>query len=490
MIAVMFIIILAMTLPVVAALRGVLGKRVQALMLKSSPVIEAAPSTSDEAQEVAATTTPRVIRLDGESISAEADEARQAETRGSLSLFRRWWVYDAVGVTIVLVLWQLFFVAVGGDFGNLSGINLLIAGYLVVITVRYFVYAGQYKDRAIRAAQPPGWFRRWVIVGPEQLLRLFIHPRYSLYPLLFLVYLIFVAASTFFGWMFWAALTLLVVLMLRVHLAWLAGKGTNRRLLILRVFGRDKSTVLTFGAIRRYWGHIGSSFTIVDRSYIRYKYRGHSEIHIAVVLFACMAAIWLNGGAFYWNQVWGVSVALGVIIVLGYIVALVVMYFLAPRSFAASTPQIQDRLERLLRRPRGWDLSFKDLDMYCFDNTWRDAVAAFVDSTDVVLMDLRGYSDQNKGCEYEVDFLFDNLPINRIVFLVDRDNDMLPVEKLIRERWEHLKVDSPNLAVPDPAATVYNIKDQSTADVKGLINTLVADATGRYISKPQGSPDP
>jgi hypothetical protein len=439
------------------------------------------PPMSREAPEVAAPTTPRVMLLDGASISAEADEARRAETRHARSLFRRWWVYDAVSVTGVLALWQLFFWGVGGRYSNLSAINWLGVGYLIVISLRYALYVGQYKDRAIRGAKRNGWFRRWVAVGPEHLFRLFVHPRNALYPLLFIVYSIYVAASTFWGWWFWASLTLLVPMLLRLHLTRLARKTTIRRLLLLRVFGRDKSTILTFGAIRRYWQHIGPTYTVVDPSYLRYKYRGHSEHHIAIAFFSCIvwAAVF---GTPEFNAWWGIAVLLSVINILVYLAAIVVMYLRAPRSFAASTAQIRDRLQEFLRRPRRWDLSFKDLDMYCFDNTWQDAIAAFVDSADVVLMDLRGYSVQNKGCETEINYLFDNFPIDRIVFLIDNETDIRTIEKLVRGLWERLKLASPNLAVRDPVATVYDIKGQTAGDVKGLIDILVAAATRRQTA--------
>ena len=49
----------------------------------------------------------------------------------------------------------------------------------------------------------------------------------------------------------------------------------------------------------------------------------------------------------------------------------------------------------------------------CYDNTWKIAVAEFVSVANVVLMDLRGYSTNRKGCDYEVDLLLDQMPIAR-----------------------------------------------------------------------------
>lgn len=458
------IIILAVTMPVVALFRAVLVKRVQALMLRTSPATASVPSLLDEAQEVTTPTTPRVVRLDSASIAPEADAARQAETLPARSLFRRSCLYDAVAVTSLFALWY---------FNRSDPEILLVAAlFLILVSLRYALYAGKYKDQAIQSTAPHGWFRRWIGVAPEWIFRLLTHPRYAWYPLVLIAYLLYSAGQAVDGIEIWIAFWLIIPALLRVHIARLARKGTNRRLLILRVFGKDESTTLTFGAIRNFWQHIGSTFTVVDGAYIRYKYRSHSETQVEYAFFSCLAWISVFGTPEF-NDWWGISLLL----VLAYAVGCGIAYLRAPQSFATSATHIKERLQRFLHRPRRLDLTYKNLDMYCFDNTWKSAVAAFVAATDVVLMDLRGYSEQNKGCELEVNYLFDTTPINRIVFLVNGENNMQAVEDLVCTAWKRLHATSLNLATPDPVAKVYDIKDERRDDVRGLINTLVASAT-------------
>jgi hypothetical protein len=469
------IIALLITMPVIYVLRMVLGKRAQALMLKSSPKEGNTRVLSGEIADQVAKTTPKLLELDRESIDPNSDTVRHAQTRGSLHLFRRWIIYDAVGVAGVLSLWQLFFWSVGGEAKNLLPVNYVSGGFIVLLCIRYFVYAGNYKDKALTGAQKAGWFRRWILIAPEQIIKTLIHPKYSLYPLLALVALINAGFSSFYAWQLWAGMAVIAPLLLHLHVMKLANKAPNRRLLILRVFGRDANMDLTFGAIRRYWQHIGSTFTVVDPSYIRYKYRGHSENQISVIFFSCLAWAWIFGTPAF-NDWFYIGPIVGVIIVLGYIVAMIFMYLQAPHSFAKNRAQIDGRIEKFMQRPRRWDLSFKDLDMYCFDDTWEEAVSAFTESSDVVLMDLRGFSQQNKGCATEINFLFDTITLDRIVFLVDDENDAKAADEMIRDLWEKLKVGSPNLAITSPVATMFNIKGQNAEDVKGLINTLVTAA--------------
>jgi len=475
-----FIIVTFITLPAMTAMRAILGRRVAELMLKRSPTATAAMAA---VQEVPAPTVPTVRVVEAASPAAQTDDARHAQTQQARALFRRWCMLDLSGAALVFVLPALVYLVsespldtiIGfGDFG-LGG---WVALYMLVVSLRYVFYARQYRNQAIRAAKRVGFFRRWVTMVFEQLFKAFFHPRYAWFP--FAVFAMTVLWNSMFDWHSQlvfptVVLALAVHLGLRILVVRQAQTAANRRLLILRVFGRDANTELTFGALRRFWQHIGSSFTVVDRSYLGYKYRGHSEDHVAIVFFSCMpvAIIGLWSGNVPELEVWaGLGVMLGLMIILGYAVALAVLHIRAPRFFASDRSHIRTMLQGVLRRPRRWSLSFRELDMYCFDNTWRDAVAEFVAASDVVLMDLRGYSDTNKGCEYEVDFLFDSIPVDRITFLVDKGNDIQMVESLVMQRWEKLNKDSPNLKVRNPVITFYKSSNQGTADVRGLVNVL------------------
>lgn len=166
--------------------------------------------------------------------------------------------------------------------------------------------------------------------------------------------------------------------------------------------------------------------------------------------------------------------ALAFLIAIGYAVAMAVLYARAPRTFASDQSHVQQQLQGVLARPRRLSLAFRELDMYCFDNTWRLAVAEFVATADAVLMDLRGLSDDNKGCEFEINFLFDSVPVERIIFLVDERNRIEDVEQLLLRQWKMQRPGSPNLEPVVPAITIYRNRDGAAADVRGLANLLAA----------------
>ena len=66
---------------------------------------------------------------------------------------------------------------------------------------------------------------------------------------------------------------------------------------------------------------------------------------------------------------------------------------------------------------------FRINECYCHDTTWQAALAALVERSDVVLMDLRSFKSHNQGCRHELGVLSQAARINRVVVLTDGDTD-------------------------------------------------------------------
>ena len=60
---------------------------------------------------------------------------------------------------------------------------------------------------------------------------------------------------------------------------------------------------------------------------------------------------------------------------------------------------------------------------YCHDSTWKPALAALVQRSDVVLMDLRSFKSHNDGCRHELGVLARATHLARVVVLTDGDTD-------------------------------------------------------------------
>ena len=63
-------------------------------------------------------------------------------------------------------------------------------------------------------------------------------------------------------------------------------------------------------------------------------------------------------------------------------------------------------------------------EIYCHDTTWQLALAALVERSDRVLMDLRGFAAHNAGCRFEIGELARAAHLARAVLLVDASTDV------------------------------------------------------------------
>lgn len=74
------------------------------------------------------------------------------------------------------------------------------------------------------------------------------------------------------------------------------------------------------------------------------------------------------------------------------------------------------------------DGRFRVNECYCFDHTWQAALAALVARSDVVLMDLRGFHAENRGCLHELKVLSTAAGVRRVVVMYDGDTDRISAE--------------------------------------------------------------
>lgn len=504
-----------------------MSTRIQKLMLSESRDVGELPPLLDEREEIPASTQPKinVVSVDasghqtGPQKVSEARHAIAAETRKSTNTFFKKMLQQDMLASLGYVVYPM----IAGLVGNratppfeevLLAFGLPLIAIWVISSARLLVafLLGLYRGSTYRKPRGVRRFDRtrrsvWLILFGWFVVVL--HPVYGLVALCVAVatYGILLYDAQFISGLqfgaFFLAMAGHVFLIRKLYRK--QDTSENRRLLILRVFNMDRSAFLTFDFLLSYWRHFGSSFTVIDPAYLRYQYRGVSSRNVAVTFWtlygfqAFLPISWALFGAsllYYMDvdtfmfltrvfdlvdrvPIMGFIVAVPfaiVAVITGYLIAFVIIYRRAPEQFAKSSEQIKERINTLMRHPRKFDRTFKDLHIYCFDNTWRIAVAEFVTTADVVLMDLRGFSDERKGCEYEVDFLFDSIAINRIVFVLDAAAGSKAIEEatdLIFQRWEHLRQGSPNLNLVDPEAKIYTVSSQTSADVQNLADHLM-----------------
>jgi len=219
----------------------------------------------------------------------------------------------------------------------------------------------------------------------------------------------------------------------------------NYKLLILRVFNLESSTKFTFTGIWKYWKYIGSYLTVVDSSLLNLQKRkiwtNLIPILILVMLFETLLSLLLKT----------IGIELGVknssisylLITIGLVIYFIYSYKQLNQSFIGNQNDLDRYILQIKKRPVNILATFRGHPVRCFDNTWSYVVSEFVQIADVILMDLRGYSESNKGCQKEVNHLLNLVPISKVTFLVG-EGDLSKVKNLIDESCQNMSVTSPN----------------------------------------------
>ena len=87
---------------------------------------------------------------------------------------------------------------------------------------------------------------------------------------------------------------------------------------------------------------------------------------------------------------------------------------------------------------------FRVTEFFCHDDTWKRTLARLADDSDAVLMDLRGFSQANAGCVFEIHEIFNVVPLTRAVFAIDASTDQAFMRQTMENAWRQVKDRSPN----------------------------------------------
>lgn len=230
--------------------------------------------------------------------------------------------------------------------------------------------------------------------------------------------------------------------------------GLAPGLLVLRVFGLGQHTETLFHHIGRRWLSLGPLMTIIDATYARFEFGRRQALLLGITVIPAVLAASIHPGD---------GALIGFLAVTGacLYVPLLLGFFLfrwyrirheASRSLAALQNRMALEHSTLITR------QFKQGRLLCFGDFWQTALEKMIVWADVVLMDLRGFSSSNKGCEYELNFLLNRMRLDRVAFLVDASTDQVLLKASIERSWNALGPQSPNRNSAAPVVTIYEAK--------------------------------
>lgn len=158
--------------------------------------------------------------------------------------------------------------------------------------------------------------------------------------------------------------------------------------------------------------------------------------------------------------------------------------------FVGDGPRLTRRLAQLHAGPDP-DGRFRVDSVFCRDSSWRDAVIQLAARSDAVLMDLRGYGRDNKGCEWEIEQLLQHVPLQRVLLLVDTSTDLALLRATLDTAAAALDPASPNIgfrAGPVRLMTIGEASDRVAASICGLLLETTVRATSRISPAARQAP--
>jgi hypothetical protein len=148
------------------------------------------------------------------------------------------------------------------------------------------------------------------------------------------------------------------------------------------------------------------------------------------------------------------------------------------RRFINGPDTLEQRLRETEQR-RDVDGRFRVADFFCHDDTWQMVLGRLEKDSDVVLMDLRGFSRNNRGCVFEIKELLDGMLLRHIVFVVDRTTDERFLAQVFAAAWATVTKASPNWNDPAPLVRLYRFDGHVGQNIPALV-AVVASAGMRH----------
>lgn len=209
-----------------------------------------------------------------------------------------------------------------------------------------------------------------------------------------------------------------------------ARKLAPRRLLLLRVFALGKHSERLFDVVRAHWLRIGGMTLIAGPDLISSTFEPHE-------FFRFLAGD--AGGGFVTDEA-----------------------------------DLNRRVAQLDSRPDP-DGRYRVDEFFCRTNTWRPTMRALAARSDAVLMDLRGFTQENEGCLFELGELLNLVDLERIVLVIDRDTHRDFLSWALHDRWSRLSGESINRKYSAPQVCIVEVpKTLTTRAIRRLLSQLYA----------------
>jgi len=95
---------------------------------------------------------------------------------------------------------------------------------------------------------------------------------------------------------------------------------------------------------------------------------------------------------------------------------------------------------------------------------------------------LRGFCQANGGCVFEIQEIFNAVPLARALFAIDESTDQTFMRETMAQAWRQVKDRSPNRRLETAQVRLVRLGD--TAGMQDLLHALCSAATGGATGRP------
>ena len=156
------------------------------------------------------------------------------------------------------------------------------------------------------------------------------------------------------------------------------------------------------------------------------------------------------------------------------------------RRFLADAQSIDGAIAAVDTRP-DHDGRYRITDFFCRDSVWQAVFARLAAGSDVVLMDLRGFSGANCGCTYELSELLNLVPLERIAIVIDGSTDEPFLAQTIEQASVRISPASPNAGSALLRVRLFRESGWRGVDPDPLLRLLCDTAAPATAPAPAGA---
>ncbi|CAN5126524.1 hypothetical protein BH23BAC2_BH23BAC2_24320 [soil metagenome] len=118
------------------------------------------------------------------------------------------------------------------------------------------------------------------------------------------------------------------------------------------------------------------------------------------------------------------------------------------------------------------DGSFRVTEFFCRDNIWKEALVRLVCISNIVLFDLRGFSEKYKGCQYEIQQVVNHINILKVIVLIDAHTNIDFLKTTFINAYKNLEHGSTKFRTETPQVQLYYFRGNNSENFSDLLKLL------------------